>query len=115
VNLLLGDRSMLDTLWNDKELTRPEGHASVAQLDDKASLEHEEEIIGVVAPVPDELTESLDDHEIVTVELADGSRLPMLRERRQLLCKVDLIHRRRLPGCCDAQTSARPGTVDMLA
>jgi hypothetical protein len=34
-------------------------------------------VVGVVVRMPDELTADLDDHEVVAVELANHSRLPV--------------------------------------
>lgn len=39
MNLLSGNRPVLDTLRNDKQLARAEGHTAVAQLDDEVPLE----------------------------------------------------------------------------
>jgi hypothetical protein len=98
VDLLLGDRAVLDSLGHDEQLTRPEGDIAITQLDDQAALEHEKEVIGVVVLVPHELALRLDDHEDVAVELVYRPRLPVLREGRQLLCQIHHVHVGPLPG-----------------
>jgi hypothetical protein len=42
------------------------------------SIEDEKEVVRVLVRVPDKLTLDLDDHEVVPVELANGSWVPML-------------------------------------
>jgi len=66
-------------------------HAPAPQTRE-ATAQHEEEVVGVVAQVPDELASHLDDHQVVPVELADDTRLPALGEGRELVGKVDRLH-----------------------
>ena len=75
MRLFFSDGAMLDTLWNDEHLARTEGDVAVAHADGDAALEHKEEVVGVVVSVPNELTLDLDDHEVVTIELADHAWL----------------------------------------
>jgi hypothetical protein len=74
MRFLLGDWAMLDA---------PDG---------EPALQHEEEVVGLVVLVPDELTFDLHDHEVVAVESPDGARLPMPGEAGELLGEVDRLH-----------------------
>jgi hypothetical protein len=60
--------------------------------DGDSALQYEEEIVCVVVRVPDELTLDLDNHEVVTIELAHDAWLPMGVEGGELLCKIDGRH-----------------------
>jgi hypothetical protein len=46
-----------------------------------APLQHHEEIVGIFVLVPDEFPFELYNHQVMAVELADRSRLPVVRER----------------------------------
>ncbi len=56
------------------------------------AAQHHEEVVRVRMAVTDERPLDLDDHEIVTVELSDRSRIPIVGERGQLLCEIDWLH-----------------------
>src|SRR6266436_2351700 len=47
--------------------------------------------------VPDKRPFCLCNHEVVTVELTNSSRLEVLREKGKLLCEVDALHWREPP------------------
>ncbi len=87
-----GHRTMLDALRDDEQLAGPELHILVTQLDPEAALQHEEEVIGVLVAVPDELPLHLHHHQVVPVELADGARLEVLGEGAELLREIDAVH-----------------------
>ena len=85
---------MLDAFRHDEHLARAERHGAVAQLDVELAFEHQEEIVGLVVLVPDELALHLHDHDVVVVELRDRARRPVLREGRELVGEIDLlVHR----------------------
>ena len=69
----LGDRAVLDTTRNDEELPRSNRDTAIAQLDRELALGDEEQLIGVLVGVPDELALDLDHLDLVVVE--SGHRL----------------------------------------
>jgi hypothetical protein len=97
VSLLLGKGAVLDTLWDDVHLSRTERDVALSHLDGELPLDDEEEVIGVFVPMPDELAFDLCEHEVVTVELTDDTRLPVFRERSQLVRDIDWVHGKSLP------------------
>lgn len=58
------------------------------------ALENEEEVIGVMALVPDEVTLDLDDVDVVVVDSRDDPRLPVLPDESELFGEVDLLRKR---------------------
>ena len=85
---------MLDSLWYHKQLSGTQYDIPAAHLNRHSPLEHEEEVIRVVMFVPNKRAFHFDDHEIVPIELTDGSWLPMLCKRRECFRQVDGIQ------CC---------------
>jgi len=92
MRLFLGDVAVLYPLGDDEQLTRTEGDIALAHTDGDATFENEEEVIRVVVRVPDELAFGLDDHEIVTIELADDTGLPVVFEGSELFREIDGRH-----------------------
>jgi len=92
MRLVFGHRTVLDSFGDDEQFTWTNGNITLAHADGDATFENEEEIIRVVVRVPDEFTLDLDDHEIVTVELAHDARLPVTVERSELFRKIDGEH-----------------------
>jgi hypothetical protein len=97
VRFLFGHGAMFDVPGHYEHLAGAQGDAAVPHLNGQAALEYEEEVVGVVVLVPDKLAFDLDDHEVMPVELTDGSRLPVLRERRKFFRQVDGFHDGRSP------------------
>src|SRR5262245_61204063 len=56
------------------------------------TLQHEKEVVSVIMPVPDELALRLDDHDVMPIELCDGSGLPVFRKGGQLYFEIHWIH-----------------------
>jgi hypothetical protein len=83
---------VLHALRNNEQLARLQGHAAISETNRNPSFEDEEEVIGVVMLVPHEFSFDPGHHEIVAVELTNGSRLPVLSKRRKLLGEIDCIH-----------------------
>jgi hypothetical protein len=73
----------------DEELTLAKLDVAVAKLDRRAPLEHQEEVVGLIVLVPDELALHLHDEDVVVVQLSDGLRLPVTVERGQLVREID--------------------------
>jgi hypothetical protein len=82
---------VLDTAGDDEEFALVELNVAVAELDGEVSREHEEEIVGVVVLVPDELALHFDEADVVVVEACDDLRLPVLVEQAELVGQVDLL------------------------
>ena len=88
VRLLFRHGAVLHALGHHEHLARAKRDVAVVHADRELAAQDEEEVVRVVVLVPVELTLDLDDHQIVPVELADDSGLPMLRERGELLGEV---------------------------
>ena len=97
VRLFLRDRAMLDPLGYHEYFTWAKMDVSISHTDCEPTLQDKEEVIRVIMLVPDELALNFDHHEVMSVELADGSRLPVLRKSRELFHEVDCIHVQYLP------------------
>ena len=83
---------MFDALRHDKHFASVQRDVAVAHLDGDPAFEDQEEVVGFVVLVPDERPLHLHHHEVVTVELADRSRLEVLCEQGKLVCEVDAVH-----------------------
>src|SRR6266508_597533 len=75
---------MLNASGHHKQLSRPETHRAIAQPNLQLTVENQEEVVGVVVLVPDELALDLHDHDVVLVELGNRSRLPVILEPSKL-------------------------------
>jgi hypothetical protein len=100
VHFLACDRAMLDALRDDEQFAGAERHGAVAQLDVEHTFKHQEEIVGLVVLVPDELAFELRHHHVVTVVGRDRARREVIAERRELLGEID-------PGHCGLLRSLR--------
>src|SRR4029077_13706240 len=83
-----GDRAVLDTPGYDVQLSGTEGHVSIAELDRKAALDHQEQLVGVLMGVPDELALELGQLDLVVVETGHHLGRPVLREQPELVAEV---------------------------
>ncbi len=59
---------------------------------DQATFEHEEQLVRVLMMVPHEVAFELRELNVLTVELADDARAPMVCEVVQLLGEIHLVH-----------------------
>ena len=66
---------MLDPARDDEQLTWTKLDIAIPEMDRQAATDHEEEIIGLLVPMPDERPEGLHDLELVVVDVADDPRL----------------------------------------
>jgi hypothetical protein len=92
VRFILGHWTMFNAFGNDEYFTRTQRDGSVAQLNIDASAQDKKEIVGLVVLVPNELALHFDHHEVMSVELADDARLPIIRKCRQLVGQVYGFH-----------------------
>jgi hypothetical protein len=58
VDFAVCDRAVLDTLWHDEQLSRLQCHVAITQLDGQLAVDDDEQLVGVLVRVPDELTPS---------------------------------------------------------
>ena len=77
MGLVLGDRPVLNALGHYEYFARTKSNSAVSQLNRDMPNENQEEIVRIVMLVPNEFALDLHDHEVVTVEAADNSRLPI--------------------------------------
>jgi hypothetical protein len=90
MGLLGRHRSVLDALGNDEDFARPELNDSVSKLDIDSAAQNQKEVIRVLVLVlvPHELALDFCDHEIVSIEIADDARLPVVFEFAELVGQV---------------------------
>jgi len=93
IAFLFGNWTMFDTLGNHEHFARPKCDDPVAQLDIHAAGENQKEVIRIVVLMPNKLALNLDHHQVVAVELADHTRLPVFFERRQFRREIYRLHR----------------------
>src|SRR3954452_11045538 len=91
VGLLVGLRAVLDALGHHEQLARPEDDVAVAQLDRELALQDQEEVVGLVVLVPDELAEHLHRDQLVVVHVAEQAGLVGVRQQCELLGQIDLV------------------------
>src|SRR5688572_28495279 len=94
MSLAVSDGAVLQSLRNDEQLAWTEVNGAFRQLDGELPRQDEEEVVGVVVLMPDELALRLPDHDVVPVELGHGPGLKVLRERGERGLEVDLLHAR---------------------
>ena len=94
-NLAHGHGLVFNANRHDEEVAWSEHDLTVRKPNRQAAREDQEEVIGVVVVMPDELALHLHDHHVVSVELGNRARRPVLVEQHQLLREVDDLRRRR--------------------
>src|SRR5208283_2119609 len=92
IAFLFGNWTMFDTLGNHEHFARPECDDPVTQLDGHAASENQKKVIRIVVLMPNELAFNLDHHQVIAVELADHTGLPVFFERRQLRREIYRLH-----------------------
>lgn len=78
MSFILGHWTMFNAFGNDEYFTGTQRDGSIPQLDVDASAQDKKEIVGLVVLVPNELALHFDHHEVMSVELADDARLPII-------------------------------------
>jgi hypothetical protein len=68
VHLAISDWAVLDTSRHHEQLTWAQSHIAVAQLDGQFTVDDEEQFVGVVMGVPDELALDFHDFDLVVVQ-----------------------------------------------
>ena len=91
VSLLVGLRAVLNATGHHEQLPRLEFDITVSQMDGQPTTDHEEEVVGLLVPVPDEASLDLDDLDLVVVDVPDDSWLVGLVEECELSREVDLV------------------------
>jgi hypothetical protein len=78
MGFLFSNGAVLDAFWDDKYFAGAKRHGPISQVNANPPVENQEKIVRIFVLMPYELASDLDDHEIVTVELADDAWLPVL-------------------------------------
>src|SRR5437867_12023341 len=81
---------MLDSVWDDDELTRLDHEILVAQLHAQPALHDQEQLILAVVVVPDELALELRERHQVVVHRADDLGTPLILNPPEHLDEIDL-------------------------
>jgi len=92
MDLLVGSRTMLNSTGHDDEFTFVEGFHSVPELHFERTPNDKKKLVLQIVSVPDEFTLELGQPDMLAVELADDSRIPVIGEERELFADVDLIY-----------------------
>jgi hypothetical protein len=77
MGLILGDRSVLYALGHYENFAWTNPNGAVAQLNRNVPNENQKEVVGIVVFVPNEFALDLDNHEVMSVEATDHTRLPV--------------------------------------
>jgi hypothetical protein len=88
VNFTIGDRAVLHTARHDEQLAGIKADVALAELDGQCADDDDEQLVGVLMCVPDELALDLDDHDFVVIEPRDDFGRPVLGKQGQLLGKI---------------------------
>ncbi|OLT19875.1 hypothetical protein BJF81_07545 [Ornithinimicrobium sp. CNJ-824] len=80
--------AVLDATGHHEKLSWAEDDVSVTELDRELSVDHEEQFVGVLMGVPDEVTLDLDQLDLVVVDPGDQLRGPVVGEPIELLAEV---------------------------
>ena len=81
-------RPVLDAARYHVQIARAQPHRTISELDDEAPLQDEEKVVRLRMRMSDERAFRLDDHYVVSVELGDDPRRPMIRKGTELFGKV---------------------------
>ena len=77
--------TVLHSARNHKHLSGRKDDFTVAQFDPQTTTQHQEKVIGLIVLVPHKLALDFNDHEVMTIELPDGPRLPVTAKRFEFL------------------------------
>jgi len=97
VGFLLSHGAMLDALGHHEHLSRAQGDVPIPHLDGDSPLSTRKKssVLSCLCQTNAPLTFTT--MEVVPIELANGSRLPVLREGGELLREIDGLHFRPSP------------------
>jgi hypothetical protein len=90
---------MFDSAWYHEQLTWSENDVAITWLDGQVAIDHEEQFVGVLVRVPNELALDLDQLDLVIVQAGYQFWRPVLGEQVELLVDVYDVdcHRSSLP------------------
>ena len=91
VRLALRDGLVLDAARDDIELALVEVDALLPKLDREVAVEHEEQLVGLVVVVPDELAVEFGEFDRLAVEFADELRRLLFVELGELRFEIDFL------------------------
>jgi hypothetical protein len=78
LDLLLGDRAVLDAARNDNKLAFSERQALIAKVHPEAASQDQKEFIFFGMLVPDEFTLKLHQLHVLAIQFANNARIPMV-------------------------------------
>src|SRR5262249_37502734 len=84
--------AMLGSARNDMQLTRPQHDHAVAIFDFHAALPDEKQLVRVGMMMPGEHAAKFHKSELLSVQLGNDFRLPLLGDTREFVCQVDAFH-----------------------
>jgi hypothetical protein len=85
------DRTVLDAARHHVELTWAKHDIAIAKLDSQITVEYEEELVGVIVAVPDELALQFDDLDLVVVQPRDDLWRPVVGDAGQLVAEINWL------------------------
>lgn len=91
-SLVLGGGAVFDAFGDNEELAFSEIDDAVPEVHPEAPVEDEEELVFVLMGVPDEFAFDLDKLDVLPVEFADDTGVPVIGEEAELLAEVDGGH-----------------------
>src|SRR5207249_10029418 len=107
---IAGAGTVLRATWDYEQLSGFERNGAVAQLHVERAVKHQEQFVGLVMLVPDELALDLHQPHFMVVVARDNPRRPMIGEARQLRGNVDLVHGNSAGMRCSAQSLLPSGS-----
>lgn len=69
---------MFDATWNNEKLAGFKAHDLVAKVEIETPLQNEEQFVLGVVPMPNEFAFQLYEFDVLTIQLADDSRSPVI-------------------------------------
>jgi hypothetical protein len=79
VCLIVGNRTVFNAFRDDKQFAGAKMNAALSHLNGYPTLQDEKKVIGVLVSVPGKRSLDLNDHQVMPIELPDGTRLEMVR------------------------------------
>lgn len=83
---------VLDSLGHDNDLSRSNGHFSIAEFHGHAAPDHVEQFVLVIVGVPQEFALDFGELHILTIELGDDLRGPLFVEQSKFLGERNGAH-----------------------
>jgi len=98
---------MLDSVWDDDEFSRTQLNRAISKLDPHPAAPDEKELIFSLVMMPRENALEFDHLHLLTIQLADDFRPPMLAESGEFFFQAHLFHEAIVAGVADPGYSER--------